>query len=319
MLTAFCDWLIYEVMGLSPDAPWAGVIHFFIYDSIKIILLLFVMIAVIGFIRTFLPQEKIRQMMNRGGAVSNFCAALFGAITPFCSCSSIPLFLGFLKAGAPLGVTLSFLITSPLINEYLVVLMVGFFGWKITALYVVSGLILGTSAGLILGRLGLEKYLEKDLFRGAEELGGDRHYPTLSARLRFGIAEAVDIVKKVWLWILVGVGLGAVVHNYVPQEAIDQVIATAGIWDVPLATLIGTPIYGSCVAIVPIAIVIFQKGVPLGTALALMMAISALSLPEAIMLRRAMQTRLIVIFFGITIAGIIFTGYVFNFFQSALM
>ncbi len=257
--------------------------------------------------------------MGKRGAAGNFYAALFGAVTPFCSCSSIPIFLGFLEAGIPLGVTFSFLITSPLINEYLVILMLGFFGWKITLLYVVSGVLIGVVSGLILGRMNLDQYLVADLI---EKRGNDikeELFPAFTGRLKFGWDEAVSIAKKIWLWVLVGVGIGAAIHNYIPQEMIQKIISKTGIFSVPIATILGVPMYGSCAAIVPIAVVLFQKGIPLGTALAFMMAVAALSLPEAIMLRRAMRLQLIFIFFGITTLAIIVTGYLFNFLQNILI
>ena len=295
------------------------VLGFFIYDSVKIIVLLFGMIAAIGFLRSFLPQARIKALVSGKGAWANFFASLFGAVTPFCSCSSIPLCFSFFKAGVPVGVAFSFLITSPLINEYLVVLMLGFFGWKITLAYVVSGMAIGIVCGLVLGRMGLEKYLERDIFGAAGMAAAEPQFKNLLSRVRYGVSEAVDIVKKLWVWILVGVGLGAVIHNYVPQEAVQAVISKTGIFSVPIATLIGVPMYGGCAAIVPIAVALFQKGFPLGTAIAFMMAVAALSLPEAIMLRRAMKLKLILIFFGITTAGIIITGYLLNFLQGILI
>jgi hypothetical protein len=239
-------------------------------------------------------------------------ASLFGAITPFCSCSSIPIFLSFLEAGVPLGVTFSFLITSPLVNEYLVVLMLGFFGWKITLAYVISGILIGIISGLILGTMKLEKHLAKDLISSNSTVKKEIRYYGIKKRLLFGLRESNSIIKKVWLWVLIGVGVGAAIHNYIPSELIQGIINKGGIFSVPIATILGVPMYGSCAAIVPIAVVLFQKGVPLGTALAFMMATAALSLPEAVILRRAMKLKLIVIFFGITTLAIIFTGYLFN-------
>ncbi|MCR4337292.1 MAG: permease [Candidatus Omnitrophica bacterium] len=319
MLLRFADWFSYDLLGLSLESRLGAAVNFFIYDSVKIFLLLFAMIFVIGVLRTFLPQHKIKRWMGKRGVAGNFYAALFGAVTPFCSCSSIPIFLGFLEAGIPLGVTFSFLITSPLINEYLVILMLGFFGWKITLLYVFSGMLIGVVSGLILGRMKLEKYLVPDLIAKRESDIKEEIYPAFTARIKFGWDEAVSITKKIWLWVLVGVGIGAAIHNYVPQEMIQGIISKTGIFSVPIATILGVPMYGSCAAIVPIAVVLFQKGSPLGTALAFMMAMAALSLPEAIMLRRAMQLQLIVLFFGITTLGIIITGYLFNFLQNILV
>ncbi len=301
------------------EKAFGPVIGFFVYDAAKIMLLLFVMIAAIGFLRSFLPQARIKSLVSGRGAWANFFASLFGAVTPFCSCSSIPLCFSFFKAGVPLGVAFSFLITSPLINEYLVVLMLGFFGWKITLAYVASGMTIGILCGLVLGRMKLEKYLEKDIFGPAGMDAAEPVFKGFVPRLRYGINEAAAIVKKLWLWILVGVGLGALIHNYVPQDAVQSVISHTGVFSVPLATLIGVPMYGSCAAIVPIAMALFQKGFPLGTAIAFMMAVAALSLPEAVMLRRAMKLQLILIFFAITTCGIIITGYLLNFLQGILL
>jgi hypothetical protein len=257
--------------------------------------------------------------MGKRGIVGNFYAAIFGAVTPFCSCSSIPIFIGFLEAGIPLGITFSFLITSPLINEYLVILMLGFFGWKITLLYVLSGILIGVVSGLILGRMNLDQYLVTDLVRERGDDYKEESHLIFITRLKFGWDEAVSITKKIWLWVLIGVGIGATIHNYIPQQFIQKIISKAGIFSVPIATVLGVPMYGSCAAIVPIAVVLFQKGIPLGTALAFMMAIAALSLPEAIMLRRAIKLQLIILFFGITTLAIILTGYLFNFFQNILI
>lgn len=319
MLLKFAGWLAYDIFVLSPATRFGAAVNFFIYDSVKILSMLFVLVFVIGVIRTYLPQQKIKQWMGKRGVAGNFYAALFGAVTPFCSCSSIPLFLGFLKAGIPLGVTFSFLVTSPLINEYLVILMLGFFGWKITALYVLSGLSIGVASGFILGRMDLERYLAADLLEGRKQDGEEEPRLTFTRRLAFGRDESISITKKIWFWVLVGVGTGAVIHNYVPQEMIQGVITRTGIFSVPIATILGVPMYGSCAAIVPVAIVLFQKGIPLGTALSFMMAVAALSLPEAIMLRRAMTLKLILIFFGVVSAAIIFTGYLFNVLQQILV
>jgi len=318
MLLKFSDWLVYDVFRLSSESHLGASLNFFIYESLKISLLLYVMIFAIGVLRTFLPQSRIKKWMRQRGIIGNFFASIFGAVTPFCSCSSIPIFLSFLEAGIPLGVTFSFLITSPLINEYLVVLMLGFFGWKITVLYVVSGLSIGVISGIILGRMNLEKHLVKDIRSRQNGEIKERVYGRFSDRLKFGAGEAVSIVKKIWIWVLIGVGIGALIHNYVPKEIIQSIVGKAGVFSVPIAVVLGVPMYGSCAAIVPIAVVLFQKGVPLGTALAFMMAIAALSLPEAVMLRRAIKLKLILIFFGITTAAIIFIGYLFNMLQAVL-
>jgi len=316
VLQLIIDWLTYSVFKLDPGSRLGSGINFFIYDSVKIILLLYVLIAAIGFLRSFISQEKIKSWISGARGWGNFFASLFGAVTPFCSCSSIPIFISFLKAGVPLGITFSFLITSPLINEYLVVLMLGFFGWKITLAYIVSGMVIGIFSGVILGRMRLERYVEKDILTGNPEEISEIKYKGMKDRIAFGIQESNSIVRKLWVWVLIGVGLGAFIHNYVPQETIHAIISKTGAFSVPIAVILGVPMYGSCAAIVPIAVVLFQKGVPLGTALAFMMAVASLSLPEAIMLRRAMKLKLIAIFFGITALAIVITGYLFNALQK---
>jgi len=320
MLEELVNWILYSAIGLNPEIKWVESLDFFIYDSIKIILLLFVMISIIGFLRTYLPQNEVKKWISgKKYGFNNLIAACFGAITPFCSCSSIPIFLSFLRAGVPLGVTFSFLITSPLVNEYLVVLMLGFFGWKITLAYVISGILIGVICGLVLGRMKLEKYLVEDLISANNKAGKEIKYNSIQKRIIFGLNEALSIIKKLWIWVLVGVGIGAVIHNYVPSEVIQSVVSKGGIFAVPLVVILGVPMYGSCAAIVPIAVVLFEKGVPLGTALAFMMAIAALSLPEAVILRRAMKLKLIAIFFGIVALAIILTGYLYNILQVILV
>jgi uncharacterized protein len=319
MLEWTLNWFLYSLIGLDSSLRWVESLHFFISDFIMIMLLLFLMILVIGFFRTYLPQQKIKVWIGKGKyGVSNLIASSFGAITPFCSCSSIPIFIGFLEAGVPLGVAFSFLITSPLVNEYLVVLMLGFFGWKITLAYVISGMLVGVIAGLVLGKLNLGKHLVKDLVSSKKEVH-DVKYSNLKSRVGFGYDEAASIVKKIWLWIFIGVGVGAIIHNYVPAELIQSLVSKGGIFAVPLAVILGVPLYGSCAAIVPIAVVLFEKGLPIGTALAFMMAISALSFPEAVILRRAMKLKLILIFFGVVTLAIILTGYVYNVLQTVLV
>lgn len=317
MFQRIADWLTYSLLKLSPESGLGQGLNFFFYDSMKILALLFFMISIIGFFRTYLAPQKVKKWLQARGLFGSLFASLFGAVTPFCSCSSIPIFFGLMATGVPLGVSFSFLITSPLINEYLVVLMLGFFGWKITLAYVGSGIVIGTAVGTLLGKMKLEKHIEKDLILSDD---GEDEFNTggIQKRIAFGIGEALSIIQKLWLWILIGVGIGALIHNYVPQETVQSMTSKAGFWSVPIAVLIGVPMYGSCAAIVPIAVVLFEKGVSLGTALAFMMAVSALSLPEAVLLKRAMRFPLIVIFFGITAAGIILTGYLFNFLQIPL-
>lgn len=312
MLQEFVNWFLYSVLKLNSGSEDVQMLNFFIYDSIKILALLFVIIFILGIVRTYLSREKVRKLLSKEKYGSgNLIASCFGAVTPFCSCSSIPLFLSFIESGVPLGVGFSFLITSPLVNEYLVVLMLGFFGVKITLLYVLSGILIGVIAGLILGKMNLEKYLSES-FKSTKKTS-EKVYRTFRERAEFGFNEAKKIIKSLWIWILFGVFVGAIIHNKVPESAIQALVSQGGIFAVPLAVLLGIPMYGSAAAIVPIAVALFEKGVPLGTLLSFIMAIAALSLPEAIILKRIMKVKLIAIFFGIVAFGIIITGYLFNF------
>lgn len=311
MLLNFADFVC-RLLGLDPASKLVGAIHFFVYDSLKIFLLLGVMIFALGVTRTFLPEEKLKRWIGGRTLANYFVASLFGALTPFCSCSSIPIFISLLKAQIPLGVAFSFLLTSPIINEYLVILMMAQFGLPVTAAYVLSGLLIGTTVGAFLGRLKLERFLESDLFGSAYEFK-ETNSQTWSSRIRFGLHESVSVIRQIGLWVIIGVAVGAAIHNYVPQESVQRLVGATGIFSVPIATILGVPMYGSCAAIVPVAVVLFEKGIPLGTALAFMMAVSALSLPEAIMLRRAMRLELIALFFALTTAAIILTGYLLNF------
>lgn len=318
MLLEFVNLLVYEWAGLDPESRLGGAVHFFLYDTLKIFLLLAVMIFLIGVVRSYLPPHKLKLWMSRGGLWGNGIAALFGAVTPFCSCSSIPIFISLLKAEVPLGVTFSFLITSPIINEYLVVLMAGEFGVPITVAYVASGLAIGTLAGALIGRLKLDGQIERDIVSSASEESAPTFH-RFAERVRFGWNESVGVLKQIWLWVIVGVAIGAFIHNFVPQETIHDIMQATGIFSVPIATVLGVPMYGSCAAIVPIAVVLFEKGIPLGTALAFMMAMAALSLPEAIMLRRVIKLPLIAIFFGVTTVAIIATGYLLNALEHVLV
>ncbi len=312
MLLKVADTLVFHWLGLDPASAEGAAVHFFVYDSTKIFLLLGAMIFAIAILRTWLPEERLKGWMGRGGIGAHVVAAIFGAITPFCSCSSIPIFISLLKAGVPLGAAFSFLVTSPLINEYLVVLMAGEFGVPITVAYVASGLAIGIGVGVVLDRMKLENCIEADMSSVGD--GTSRHAVawTWGGRVRYGCAEAIGVIRQIWIWVLAGVAVGSVIHNYVPQEMVHSAIEKTGFLSVPIATLLGVPMYGSCAAIVPVAVVLFNKGVPLGTALAFMMAMAGLSLPEAIMLRRAMKLKLIAIFFGVTALAIMVTGYLFN-------
>ncbi len=319
MIQKLTDFIVYNLLKLVPETRLAESINFFIYDTIKIFLLLSIMITIIGFLRSYVSEEKIRKWLSgKKLGLGNLLASIFGAITPFCSCSSIPFFISFIEAGIPLGVTFSFLITSPLVNEYVAVIMLGIFGWKITLMYIAAGILIGFLSGLVLGELKLEKYLKKGFCPKCQtkckcELENKKEKKlTLTQRINFGLSESKRVFQMIWLYILIGVAVGAIAHGFIPAELVEKVITSTGIFAVPLAVLIGIPLYANCAAIIPIAVVLFEKGVPLGTALSFMMATAALSLPEAIILKRVMKLKLIAIFFGIVGLSIIIIGYVFN-------
>ena len=319
MLEEFSSWIVLSILNIEKGTRLESTLNFFIYDSIKILLLLFVMIAIVGYIRTYISEQKIRQLLSgKRQGIGNIIAAIMGAITPFCSCSSIPVFLSFMKAKIPLGVSFSFLVTSPLVNEYVAIIMLGFFGWKITALYIISGILIGVFSGIVIGKLGLERHIVQDLIK-TDDNPNEKIFNTQQERINTGLKEAVTIIKSIWLWVFVGIGIAAGIHGYIPEDTVMSLIQTGGIFAVPIATLIGVPLYANCAAVVPIAVVLFEKGFPLGTALAFMMGTAALSIPEAIILRRAMKLPLIIAFFTIVTISIILTGYAFNIIATLLI
>lgn len=310
MIAEATDWIVYSLLNLSGRLAESA--HFFIYDTVKIFLLLFVVISIIGFFRSYMPPSKVKAWLSKKSRLfSHTAASMFGVLTPFCSCSSIPLYMGFLKTGVPLGVSLSFLITSPLVNEYLVIIMWAALGWKITLLYVLTGILIGVFGGIIISHLKMEKYIEPE-FSGNNHVM-DVKFDNIKHRAAYGIAEAKKIIKMIWLYLIIGIGIGAVLHGYIPAEFMQSIVEKAGIAAVPIAVLVGVPLYANCAAIIPIALVLIEKGVPLGTALAFMMASAALSLPEAVILRKVMKLRLLAVFFGIVTISIIIIGYLFNF------
>jgi len=307
------DWLTYKVLDFTPETLPANAVNFFIYDTIKIFILLSIIIFFVSIIRSFLPPEKIRSILSRKNKyVGNILASLLGIITPFCSCSAIPLFLGFIQAGVPLGTTFSFLVASPMINEVALILLLGMFGWKIALMYIVSGLFISIFSGIIIGKMKVEKLVEPFVFEN--KINEEIILQTMTKKERIIYAKnyTLDILKKVWPYILIGIGIGAWIHGFVPADFLAQ-YASAGKWyAVPLAVLIGIPLYSNVAGIIPLVSVLTEKGVAIGTTLAFMMSVTALSLPEFMILKRVMKTRLILIFTGIVALGIIFTGYLFN-------
>jgi len=313
MLESFSENLVNHLFNLEQGSALAGAVNFFIYDSIKIFVLLAVIIFIISIIRSFLPPEKIRFILSRKNKyVGNIIASLLGIITPFCSCSAIPLFLGFIQAGVPLGATFSFLVASPMINEVAVILLLGMFGWKIALIYILSGLIIAIISGIIIGKMKVENLVEAFVYENSVKANMD--LPSMSWLERFVYAKnyTLDIIKKVWPYLIIGIGLGAWIHGFVPTNGLAQVAGADKWYAVPLAVLIGIPLYSNAAGIVPLIGVLTEKGVSIGTTLAFMMAVTALSLPEFMILKRVMKTKLIFIFAGIVGVGIIFTGYLFN-------
>ncbi|MBO5706487.1 MAG: permease [Bacteroidaceae bacterium] len=319
MIQRFADWLVYGIFGLDAATPLGMSVNFFFYDSIKIMVLLFSISFLMGVINAYFPIERLRQYLasHKLYGLDYFLAALFGGITPFCSCSSVPLFIGFVKGGIPLGVTLTFLIASPLVSEVAVAMFLGTFGVKVTLVYIVSGTLLSMVAGYILSRMHLEPYLsdwvKATQVQSTEQSGKwEAESTPFIKRLPVIIRESWGIVRGVLLYILVGIGMGAAMHGYVPEGFFEQYLSAEHWWGVPLAVVLAVPMYANAAGIVPIVEVFVAKGIPLGTAIAFMMAIIGLSLPEATMLKKVMTWRLISIFFGVVTLLIIISGYLFN-------
>lgn len=315
-LQPIADWLTYTIMGLSHESHIGQALNFFIYDVPKILLLLSGMIFLITVLQTFIDPAKVRAAVEkRGEGAGNVLAAMFGAITPFCSCSSVPLFIGFVQVGIPLGITFSFLITSPIMNEVAFVMLLGLFGWQVALMYLISGILIGIVAGWLLGRMKLERYVEGMVYeinpsnKPAQML---EEQLTWSDRFERAAEGTRDIVGKVWLFVIVGIGIGAFIHGFVPEDALTEIMGADAWWSVPAAVLLGIPLYSNAVGIIPIVSAMLGKGAALGTALAFMMSVVALSLPETIILRRVLKPRLVAIFVGVVAFGIMLTGYLFN-------
>jgi len=311
--------LVENVFGLSIADRLGGSIHFFIYDVIKIFILLSVLIFSISYIQSFFPPERTRKILGRfNGITANILGALLGTITPFCSCSSIPLFIGFTSAGLPIGVTFSFLISSPLVDLASVLLLASIFNWKIAIAYVLVGLVLAVISGTIISKLKLEKYVEPFVFNN-KLIEIEEEKMTTKDRVRFSKEQVMDIIRKVWLYILIGVGIGAAIHNWIPESVIAAVLGQDKWYSVLLATLVGIPMYADIFGTLPIAEALVLKGVGIGTALAFMMAVTALSLPSMILLKKVVKTKLLVIFAGLVTTGILIIGYTFNAFGYLLL
>lgn len=307
------DSLVYGVFALDASTQKAQALHFFIFDTVKIYILLISIIFLISFLRTYFNTEKIRAYLQRRSTfMGNILAALFGIITPFCSCSAIPLFLGFMQARIPMGITFSFLISSPMNNEVAIALLFGLFGWKITALYIGFGLLVAIVGGYVIGKLKLERYVLIPVTPMEGELEEVQISLSFTKRLMEAWQNTAEIFSKIYLYVLLGVGVGAWIHGYIPTEMIVAYTGENRWYSVPLAVLMGVPMYASAASVMPLIEVLTSKGMLLGTALSLMMAITALSLPEALILKRILHIKLIAIFFGIVALGIMGVGYLFN-------
>ena len=318
-LKHLADWLVFDVFGLIPNNHLAEALHFFIFDTIKILVLLFFIIFLMGIVNSYFPIDRVRNYLSRKKlyGFEYLMASLFGVVTPFCSCSSVPLFIGFVKGGIPLGVTFAFLVTSPLVNEVAIGLFIGLFGLKMTVIYVVSGVLLGTVSGFILQKLKLEKYLTpwvKEVLTNAqkEQDAFQEEQQTFKQRLPIIWNEVVTILKGVIPYVIVGIAIGGLMHGYIPQGFFEQYLSKENLFAVPLATILAVPMYSNASGILPVVQVLVSKGIPIGTAIAFMMGVVGLSLPEAMLLKKVMTFKLIGIFFGVVTLCIIISGYVFN-------
>ncbi len=313
----FSKWLTYDLFSLTNSAL-AGALEFFVYDTLKIFFLILIITHLMSLLRYYLPIEKLRGFLvsHKFYGLDYFLATIFGAVTPFCSCSSIPLFIGFMQARIPLGVTFSFLITSPLINEVAIGLFIGLFGLKITVIYILAGIVIGMLGGFILGKLKMEKYVADFVWNIKTQKDVEKESKKLPVGQVFKIVskEAFGIIKKIALYILIGVAVGAFIHGYVPQGFFEVYLQKAGLWGVPLAVILAVPLYSNASGVIPIIQSLIAKGVPIGTGLAFMMAVVGLSLPEAMILKKVLKWQLLASFFGIVTIGIIIIGYLFNFF-----
>jgi uncharacterized protein len=306
-------YIVYDLLGFSHGSRVSSAVDFFLYDTVKIFFLLAVIIFVISFIRSFFPPEKTRNILShKREFIGNILAALLGVVTPFCSCSAVPLFIGFVEGGVPLGVTFSFLISSPMVNEVAIVLLWGLFGWKITAIYIGTGLFVAMVGGFIIGRLKLEKWVEEYVYNMHLGDGQPVVTQTFKDRIEYAKYNTKDILGKVWPYVIVAIALGGFIHGYVPEDFLVKYAGKGNWYAVPLAVLLGVPLYSNAAGVIPIVYALMSKGLSLGTTLAFMMAVTALSLPEMIILRKVIKVKLLAIFVGIMTVTIMGVGFLFN-------
>jgi len=314
MLKTFAHYLVYDLFGMAQNTRLSGALEFFIYDTIKIFLLLSVIIFAVSVIRSYFPPERTKLILShKREFIGNILAALLGIVTPFCSCSAVPLFIGFVEAGVPLGVTFSFLISSPMVNEVAIVLLWGLFGWKIALIYMGTGLLVAIIAGMIIGKLKLEKYVEEYVYK-IKSVGAvaDIAKQSFKDRLVYARENTTDILKKVWAYVIVAIGIGGFIHGYVPEDFLVKYAGPQNPFGVPVAVALGVPLYSNAAGVIPIVYALMEKGMSMGTVLAFMMAVTALSLPEMIILRKVLKIKLLAVFVGIMTVTIIGVGYLFN-------
>jgi uncharacterized protein len=317
-LQHFADWLVYSVFGISAQSKLGESLNFFVFDTLKIALLLFVITTVMGIVNSYFPVEKIRNFLSRNKlyGLEYLFASTFGVITPFCSCSSVPLFIGFVKGGIPLGITFTYLITAPLVNEVAIAIFAGAFGFKVTAIYVLTGIILGMIGGFVLGKLKLERHLSpwvQNIIEHAQtEEALQEEKRTLTQRFPTILKEAFNIVKGVSPYIIIGIAIGGLMHGFLPTGFFEQYINKENPFAVPIAVILGVPMYSNAAGVIPVIQVLVAKGVPLGTAIAFMMGVIGLSLPEAMLLKKVMNWKLIAVYFGTIACFMILSGYFFN-------
>ena len=306
-------WLTYSLLRLEQGTHLSAAIEFFIFEVPKVLMLLGLIVFGVGVIRSFFTPERTRRILSgKRESVANVLAACLGVVTPFCSCSAVPLFIGFVTTGVPLGVTFSFLVAAPMINEIALVLLFGLFGWKVAAIYLGTGLAIAIISGWTIGRLKLEKWVEPWVYTTHVNPTGDEEKYTWVKRIRFGLEAVRDIVGRVWLFVILGIGVGAGIHGYVPEGFLASIMGKGAWWAVPVAVLLGVPMYSNAAGIIPIVQALLGKGAALGTVLAFMMAVIGLSLPEAIILRKVLTIKLVLTFFGVVALGILIVGYLFN-------
>jgi len=314
MFKLLADYLTYDLFKMQKGTQLADSINFFLYDLPKIYFMLLAIVFFVAILRSYLPPDKIKKIVSgKGEIVGNFLMAVFGIFMPFCTCSAIPLFLGMIESGIPLGVAMSFIISSPTINEVAVVLLWGLFGWKVAGLYIFSGLVIATLAGFFIGRLKMEKYVEKMAYDRSLAGNGENDKLTIKQRVKTAYEYTIDLFKYIWIYVFIGIAIGSVIHGYIPGDILTQYAGKDNPFAVIIAVLIGVPLYANCAGAIPVAQALMDKGLPLGTSLAFLMAVTGLSLPEFFILRRVMKLPLLLTFFGIVALGIVLIGYMFNF------